>query len=44
MNNLTLILLMLFGGFAVAVQPSINARLAQKIGAYESSLPTFRGS
>jgi len=41
MNNLTLILLMLFGGFAIAVQPSINARLAQKIGAFESSMISF---
>lgn len=41
MSNLTLILLMLFGGFAIAVQPSINARLAQKIGAFESSMISF---
>lgn len=41
MNNLTLILLMLFGGFAIAVQPSINARLAQKIGSFESSMISF---
>lgn len=41
MHNLTLILLMLCGGLAVAVQPSINARLAQRVGAYESSLISF---
>jgi len=41
MNNLSLILLMLFGGFAIAVQPSINARLAQKIGSFESSMISF---
>ena len=41
MNNPTLILLMLCGGMAVAVQPSINARLAQKIGALESSMVSF---
>jgi len=41
MNNLALILLMLFGGLAVALQPSINARLAQKTGAFESSLISF---
>jgi transporter family-2 protein len=36
-----LFLLMVFGGVAVAVQPSINARLAQRVGAYESSLISF---
>ncbi|OGT97116.1 MAG: hypothetical protein A2X80_14335 [Geobacteraceae bacterium GWB2_52_12] len=41
MTNLTLILLMLCGGMAVAAQPSINARLAQRVGAYESSLISF---
>ena len=41
MNNLTLTLLMLCGGFAIAIQPSINARLARKIGAYESSMISF---
>jgi transporter family-2 protein len=41
MNNLWLILLMACGGMAVAVQPSINARLAQKVGSYESSLISF---
>ena len=41
MNNPILILLMLCGGMAIAVQPSINARLAQKIGALESSMISF---
>ncbi len=41
MNNLLLILLMACGGLAVAAQPSINARLAQKIGSLESSLLSF---
>ncbi|ABK97676.1 DMT family transporter [Pelobacter propionicus] len=41
MNNPTLILLMLCGGMAIAVQPSINARLAQKIGPLESSMVSF---
>lgn len=41
MSNLTMLVLMVCGGMAVALQPSINARLAQKIGAYESSLISF---
>ena len=41
MNNLTLLLMMACGGVAVALQPSINARLAQKVGSYESSLISF---
>lgn len=36
-----LVLLMACGGVAVAVQPSINARLAQKVGCIESSLISF---
>lgn len=40
MNQL-LLLLMFCGGIAVAVQPSINARLAQRVGAYESSFISF---
>jgi transporter family-2 protein len=36
-----LVLLMACGGVAVAVQPSINARLAQKVGSFESSLVSF---
>ena len=41
MSNTLLILLMACGGLAVALQPSINARLAQKVGIYESSLISF---
>lgn len=41
MNNILLVLLMACGGLAVAIQPSINARLAQKVGSYESSLISF---
>jgi transporter family-2 protein len=41
MNTMMLVLLMACGGVAVAVQPSINARLAQKVGTYESSLISF---
>jgi transporter family-2 protein len=41
MSNLLLVVLMACGGLAVAVQPSINARLAQKVGSYESSLISF---
>lgn len=41
MNTLMLMLLMCCGGIAVALQPSINARLAQKIGAFESSFISF---
>lgn len=41
MNNMLLVALMACGGFAIAVQPSINARLAQKVGSYESSMISF---
>lgn len=41
MSNTLLILLMACGGLAIALQPSINARLAQKVGSYESSLLSF---
>lgn len=41
MSNYFLLVLMFCGGLAVAVQPSINARLAQKIGAFESSFVSF---
>jgi len=41
MSNLLLVLLMACGGLAVAIQPSINARLAQKVGSYESSFISF---
>ena len=41
MNNMLLLVLMACGGLAVAIQPSINARLAQRVGSYESSLISF---
>lgn len=41
MSNYLLLIVMFCGGMAVAVQPSINARLAQKVGAFESSLISF---
>jgi transporter family-2 protein len=41
MSNIFWVFLMLCGGLAVAFQPSINAKLAQKIGVYESSLISF---
>ncbi len=41
MNNYILYLLMLCGGIAVAVQPSINARLARIVGVLESSCISF---
>lgn len=41
MSNMLLVLLMACGGLAVAIQPSINARLAQKVGSYESSFISF---
>jgi transporter family-2 protein len=41
MNQLLLLALMFCGGIAVAVQPSINGRLAQKVGTFESSCISF---
>lgn len=41
MSNLHLFLLMMCGGAVLALQPSINARLAQKVGILESSLISF---
>jgi len=41
MNNLTLLLMLSCAGVTVALQPSINARLAQKVGSYESSMISF---
>jgi bacterial/archaeal transporter family-2 protein len=41
MSNLFLFLLMLGGGAMVAIQPSINARLAQKVGFLESATISF---
>lgn len=41
MNTLLLFLVMFCGGIAVALQPSINGRLAQRIGTLESSTISF---
>ncbi|MFP4032006.1 MAG: DMT family transporter [Desulfococcaceae bacterium] len=41
MNPLPLVLVTFFGGLAATLQPSINARLAQKIGLIESAFVSF---
>jgi transporter family-2 protein len=41
MNHSILLFLMFCGGIAIALQPSINGRLAQKIGIIESSCISF---
>jgi transporter family-2 protein len=41
MSQLLPVLLMLFAGAAVALQPSINARLAEKVGFLESACISF---
>lgn len=41
MSSVLFFMLMFCGGIAVAVQPSINWRLAQKVGAIESSCISF---
>jgi transporter family-2 protein len=41
MNQILLLVLMFCGGIAIAFQPSINSRLAQKIGTFESSFISF---
>ncbi len=41
MSNMLLIVLMVAGGVAVAVQPSINARLAEKTGFLEAATISF---
>jgi len=41
MNQILLLVLMFCGGIAIAIQPSINGRLAQKIGTFESSCISF---
>ena len=41
MSNLLLIVLMVAGGVAVAVQPSINARLAEKTGFLPAATISF---
>lgn len=41
MSNLFLLGMMFCAGIAIAVQPSINARLAQKVGVIESACVSF---
>lgn len=41
MSNLVLMILIACGGVAVAIQPSINARLAQKTGFLEAATISF---
>ena len=41
MSNLVLIVLMVAGGVAVALQPSINARLAEKTGFLQAATISF---
>ena len=41
MSNYFLFLIMFCGGMAAALQPSINARLAQKVGILESACISF---
>lgn len=41
MNQLWFFILMFCGGIVVALQPSINGRLAQRVGTIESSLISF---
>ena len=41
MSKLILLLIMFVAGALVALQPSVNARLAQKIGLVESSTVSF---
>lgn len=41
MDKLILVILMACGGVAIAVQPSINARLSQKVGSFEGSMISF---
>ena len=41
MSKLTLMLIMFCAGTTVAIQPSVNARLAQKVGVIESACISF---
>jgi len=41
MPNFILLLVMFFAGITFAVQPSVNARLAQKVGVLESACISF---
>ena len=44
MNQILLLILMFCGGIAIAVQPSINGRLAQKVGTLASMDQRFETS
>jgi bacterial/archaeal transporter family-2 protein len=41
MSQLLFFIVMFCGGVMIALQPSINARLAQKVGVFESSCVSF---
>ena len=41
MSKVLLLVLMSMGGVAIAMQPSLNGRLAQKVGTFESSFISF---
>ncbi len=41
MSNLTLLAIMFCAGITIALQPSINARLAQEVGVLESACISF---
>jgi len=41
MNSLLLFAAMFCGGMAIAIQPSVNGRLAQRVGTVESSCVSF---
>ncbi len=41
MSQIMLLVLMFCGGVVIALQPSLNARLAQKVGTFESSCISF---
>ena len=41
MSNLNLLVIMFCAGFTIALQPSINSRLAQKVGVLESACISF---
>jgi bacterial/archaeal transporter family-2 protein len=41
MSNLIIFFLTIFAGITASIQPSVNGRLAQKIGILESSLVSF---
>ncbi len=41
MSNLSLLAIMFFAGITIALQPSINARLAERVGVLESACISF---